>query len=258
VFVLLVATAGCARLDSGPGSDRAVQSNQAGSPAEKEATMRNVIADGRTVIANDDHLSDAEVRFLDQALRRSRTDYTEQGFSTFREWELVVTIEAAAESYLLAVFPSTGRVNAEWTLKVEKATGQVSMESLFTLEPPPEQATSPLTSANFVAVRDFVLRCGDRLTYGNKYNHNPHYSFAGFDVFLDPEVGQANINCDPSRSGFDELVIRTTAHGATRYYRVELVANPAGGFALSFPAEDRGELEQYFETMRRRTGGGCE
>ena len=123
---------------------------------------------------------------------------------------------------------------------------------------PPDQATSSLTATNFVAIRDFVLRCGDRLTYGNKYNHNPHFSFAGFDVFLDPEVGQANINCDPGRSGFDELVIRTTAHGATRYYGVKLVANPAGGFELNVPAKDRGELEQYFETMRSRIERGCE
>ena len=60
----------------------------------------------------------------------------------------------------------------------------------------------------FRRIRDFVLAQGDRMTWCNMYNDNPHYAFYGFDVFLNPDLGQRNINCDPAISGFDTLVIR--------------------------------------------------
>ena len=40
------------------------------------------------------------------------------------------------------------------------------------------------------------------------YNNNPHYSFVDFEAYLNPETGQANINCDTELSDFNELVIR--------------------------------------------------
>jgi hypothetical protein len=65
-----------------------------------------------------------------------------------------------------------------------------------------------MTTAEFRRICDFVLARGDRMTWCNMYSDNPHYTFEGFDVFLDPDVGQRNINCDPAKSGFDTLVIR--------------------------------------------------
>ena len=40
------------------------------------------------------------------------------------------------------------------------------------------------------------------------YNHNPHHRFGAFDAYLTPDVGQRNINCDPERSDFDEIVVQ--------------------------------------------------
>jgi hypothetical protein len=77
-----------------------------------------------------------------------------------------------------------------------------------------------MTVAEFAAIRGFILRRGDRQTYCNMYNHNPHYRFDTFDVYLNPDIGQGNINCDPARSGFDELVIRDQ-NSEPQYYHVK-------------------------------------
>jgi hypothetical protein len=63
----------------------------------------------------------------------------------------------------------------------------------------------------FEVVKRYILARGDRQTYCAKYNHNPHAGFAGFDAYLDPSIGQGNINCDPRISDFDELVIHDRA-----------------------------------------------
>ena len=64
-----------------------------------------------------------------------------------------------------------------------------------------------LTPANFEVIKRFVLKKGDRQTYCSMYNQNPHFRFEGFDVYLNPDAGQQNINCDPGLSDFDELVV---------------------------------------------------
>jgi hypothetical protein len=63
------------------------------------------------------------------------------------------------------------------------------------------------------------------------YNDNPHYSFTDFDVFLNPDTGQANINCDKQKSDFNHMVFRTKT---LAYYDPRLDA--------SKPLEPRVEL----------------
>lgn len=77
------------------------------------------------------------------------------------------------------------------------------------------------TVAEFRALRRFILARGDRMTYCNMYNCNPHFAFEGFEAFLNPDVGQRNINCDPKLSGFDELVIYDW-NSEPQYFRVKL------------------------------------
>ena len=66
-----------------------------------------------------------------------------------------------------------------------------------------------LTATNFLLIKNYILARGDRLTYCNRYNHNPHFQFREIDIYLNPDTGQQNINCDPRLSGFNEMVIRT-------------------------------------------------
>lgn len=103
-----------------------------------------------------------------------------------------------------------------------------------------------LSRANFETIKVFVLERGDRLTYSNMYNSNPHYRFDGFDVYLNPEAGQRNINCDPALSDFDEIVIHEQKVGG-EYFRVKRVgARPE----LSFDPHHREALTRFFEQMR--------
>ena len=64
-----------------------------------------------------------------------------------------------------------------------------------------------LTLENFNKIKNFILQHGDRETYCNMLNDNPHFQFADLDAYLHPEGGRKNINCDPNLSDFDELVI---------------------------------------------------
>jgi hypothetical protein len=54
--------------------------------------------------------------------------------------------------------------------------------------------TENFSCQKFESVKDFIIVKGDRQTYSNMYNSNLHFSFNGFDVYLNPETGQENIN----------------------------------------------------------------
>jgi len=49
----------------------------------------------------------------------------------------------------------------------------------------------------FDLIKTFVLTNGDKETYSNMYNNNPHYSFDGLEAYLNPEIGQGNITAKP-------------------------------------------------------------
>ncbi|KXZ24587.1 hypothetical protein [Leptospira santarosai] len=74
---------------------------------------------------------------------------------------------------------------------------------------------------NFNKIKKYILLNGDKETYCNMYNDNPHYTFKLFDVYLNPESQRNNINCDPSLSDFDEMVIRDW-NSKKIYYSVKL------------------------------------
>ena len=42
------------------------------------------------------------------------------------------------------------------------------------------------TIANFEKVKQFVLQYGNKKTYCNRYNCNPHFDFGSFEVYLNP------------------------------------------------------------------------
>jgi hypothetical protein len=116
----------------------------------------------------------------------------------------------------------------------------------------------PLTVESFQSIKRFILEHGDRQTYCNMYNRNPHYRFRGFEVFLNPDVGQRNINCDPEHSDFDQMVIREES-GEGRFLRVQV--NPEGG-GLKYQRQLEHLVTSRFEEMlqtiesRRGTDSG--
>lgn len=96
-----------------------------------------------------------------------------------------------------------------------------------------------LNPTTFGTIVQFVLREGDRQTYCNRYNHNPHLGHADFHVYLEPDVGQRNIDCDPELSGFDTIVFQHDG-----YAQVQLCDGE-----LRFDDDDRPALEYYFAIL---------
>ena len=102
-----------------------------------------------------------------------------------------------------------------------------------------------LSDANFQLIKNFMLKHGDQRTYCNMYNDNPHYRFDGFDAYLDPEIGQRNINCDPKLSDFDVLVVRDEETDRI-YSRVRRIQGQGN---LVVKAGEQEALIQYFNEM---------
>jgi hypothetical protein len=97
-------------------------------------------------------------------------------------------------------------------------------------ESPAAQATVPdgqapeereiLTPKVFREIKDWILTRGDRMTYCAMYNNNPHAELGDVHLFLNPDTGQKNVNCDPKKSDFNHMVLRTD--DPRRYHHVEL------------------------------------
>jgi len=104
-----------------------------------------------------------------------------------------------------------------------------------------------LTAASFIRIRDFVLEHGDRQTYCNMYNHNPHASFNNIDIYLNPDTGQQNINCDPKLSGFNNMVVRTREPWI--YYRLSLNMKDTGPDLEITKDTDQDNLRRIFQSV---------
>jgi hypothetical protein len=84
-----------------------------------------------------------------------------------------------------------------------------------------------LTVKKFQDIVDFILKNGDRQTYCNMFNNNPHYKLEGFDIFLDPINQSINWSEDKLSnkiSDYDKIVIQDFQTDVT-YYRLTLSEN---------------------------------
>ena len=70
------------------------------------------------------------------------------------------------------------------------------------------------------------------------YNHNPAFHTKGFHFYLNPDSGQANINCDPAKSDFHNLTIRWSAGGKNQYRTVEFLDQHHVYISANWPTED--------------------
>lgn len=74
----------------------------------------------------------------------------------------------------------------------------------------------------FESIKTFVLNKGDREAYSSMYNDNPHFTFNEFELYLNPDIGQLNSDCDTSKSDFNEIVIRDI-YANPQYYFIRIV-----------------------------------
>ena len=84
------------------------------------------------------------------------------------------------------------------------------------------EITENFSVQEFEVVKTFILENGDRQTYRNLDNNNPHYSFDGFEAYLNAEIGQGNINNDPKISDFNEITLRDS-DAMPQYYTIHIV-----------------------------------
>jgi hypothetical protein len=67
--------------------------------------------------------------------------------------------------------------------------------------------TNNFSESQFDELKRFILKKGDRQTYRNFDNNNPHYKLGNADLYLNAETGQENMNNDATLSNFNEISI---------------------------------------------------
>lgn len=108
-----------------------------------------------------------------------------------------------------------------------------------------QETDEVLTAAAFNQIKDHILAQGDRQTYCNMFNNNPHIALGDMDIYLNPDTGQQNINCDLALSGFNQMVIRTRE--PWKYYRVQLNLKDTGPDLIIQEGTDPEELSELFQ-----------
>ncbi len=98
-----------------------------------------------------------------------------------------------------------------------------------------------ISSNEFEEIKEFILKNGNRITYRNFDNNNPHYKFKSCDIFLGADIGQRNINNDPETSDFNQLII-ADRDSNIKYY--ELVTVRKGDLAAAKAWTKKGMKEK--------------
>ncbi|MBA3936480.1 MAG: hypothetical protein H0X38_03380 [Planctomycetes bacterium] len=76
-----------------------------------------------------------------------------------------------------------------------------------------------LTRSALTEIKNAILKSGKRQTYCNMYNDNPTLLVDGLALYLNPDSGQENGDCDETKSDFQTLIVATDNH----YYQVEFI-----------------------------------
>ena len=61
--------------------------------------------------------------------------------------------------------------------------------------------------ATFEKIKKIILKKGLTKTYRNFDGNNPYYKTKYYELFLGSDIGQENINNDPTKSDFNELQV---------------------------------------------------
>jgi len=78
------------------------------------------------------------------------------------------------------------------------------------------------TISEFENVKTYILQNGDKQTYRSFDGNNPHFSFSGFEAYLNAETGQKNAMNDPLLSDFNEITMRDSS-ADPQYYTIHVV-----------------------------------
>ena len=101
------------------------------------------------VVRQNPHTPVGELKRIEALLRKAGSPYMDDGFRTLFEWEIAMVVrrsgrdsgdpfvESPTGTYELDFYPTTGRVNSEWTLRVDLKRSTVEEFAVWEEEPPP-------------------------------------------------------------------------------------------------------------------------
>jgi hypothetical protein len=140
-----------------------------------------------------------------------------------------------------------------------------SMAAVFSQEnsyPPVKDLSGILSKNDFEEIAQFILDNGDRMTYCQMYNNNPHYALEDFHIYLNPVSQWINfwgklwghdLSC--SVSDYNEIVIQDW-NSPHIYYDIALayeevyLKNP---YEVA-PKEYYEQLEKYIPKLKSLIG----
>jgi len=137
---------------------------------------------------------------------------------------------------LLAMLACTAVVTAE-TLEVRMRIHQKAAEEKI------------INRENLIRIKQSILQNGQRTTYCNAYNNNPSQHTKRFYFYLNPDSGQDNIDCDPTKSDFNTLTIRAAGGGKNQYRTVGFIDKNYVYITANNPTEDLtvSQVRQFVE-----------
>lgn len=95
-----------------------------------------------------------------------------------------------------------------------------------------------VTRENLIKIQQFIIKQGKRETYCNMYNNNPASQTKSYRFYLNPDIGQQNINCDLKKSEFHNLTIRRLSGGKNQYRTVEFLDRHYVYITANWPTND--------------------
>ena len=90
---------------------------------------------------------------------------------------------------------------------------------------------------NLTSIKQLIIKNGLRETYGQMYNNNPAYHTNRFAFYLNPDTGQANINCELDKSDFQTLVMRDPKR-KSQYCHIEFINKNEINIRIPWVTED--------------------
>lgn len=102
-----------------------------------------------------------------------------------------------------------------------------------------------ITIEDFEKVKHFILQYGNRKTYCNRYNCNPHFDFGEFDAYLDP-IDSYYIGGNTASKKEAGFFKRLTLVKQTTYLQVEINSDNT---TVQLTEGNKEQFRSYFKKM---------
>lgn len=182
-----------------------------------------------------------------------RTTYVEDHEGRLHDstviYDWMFSMPSPVDRWLVLMNGSGGRQEASGPQRF--AVREVSDSTLILTVPEVVKADSILSFSDFEKIERFVRSYGDRKTFGNRWNDNPHFQFATGEVYLFP-CGEYRLIDEPAPYhyfGFRIDLKNRESHTIEYLSKDYIDLREQGATVLKSIADDLlAEVEQYPET----------